>query len=347
MSARVILLCIDGFPARHVGPAVTPSLVGLAASGGWAPAGGVAELPASTYPNHATLVTGARPREHGVFPGLDANAGVVPASARRVHVPTVLQTARAAGVCTRSVVGDYLLVDVLALAEGGDVWPPSADVVDELPADSTCAHGYLRDRVVLPHVLEAAASDVQLVFAQLNESDTVGHTLGPDSAAALERYREVDGAVGAVLDALAVRWRETVVIVVSDHDMETRTGADPIDPAAALDGTIRAIAPDGGAAWLWAKSDPRGVAAAVAALEGVESCEVFADDLLLATARPGRMFAAPLQPAHGFHGGPSTLATLAVVGGGHPAALELGARVARGAPPLSSWAGVVAGLLEL
>lgn len=345
MSSRVILLCLDGFPTRHLSPELTPHLVRLAESGGRAREGGIAELPSSTYPNHATLLTGVSPSEHGVHPVRTDDGDVVPPVLRAVTQPTLIDRARGAGRSARAVVGDPELVRVLRLGTGSraDVWPPTA----EAPAGTErCEHGYLRDSEVLPRLIEAVESDAALVFGQLNEPDTAGHVHGPDSEAALARYRATDEAVGAVLSAASSRWEKTVVVAVSDHDMEPVTDADPIDPESALPELIEVALYDGGAAWLW----PRGgveteVEDAVRGLEGIESCWRFGDGLLLATASPGRRFLGPVWPRGGLHGGRATQATLAVVGGGHPAARTLGELVASGRPSIAVWAPLLAAVL--
>lgn len=63
----VLFLVLDGLPVRHVGRRHIPTLAPLTAGGGWAPMGGRAVVaPSSTYPNHATFVTGTGPAAHGV-----------------------------------------------------------------------------------------------------------------------------------------------------------------------------------------------------------------------------------------------------------------------------------------
>jgi|SRR5690349_4141940 len=81
-AVSVLFLVLDGMPARHVGRRHTPTLAALAAGGGWAPMGGRAVAPSSTYPNHATFVTGVGPERHGVHGNHIVDAeGVHPASA--------------------------------------------------------------------------------------------------------------------------------------------------------------------------------------------------------------------------------------------------------------------------
>ena len=62
-----MLAILDAFPHDLVDEELTPVLWSLAGEGGWARHGGRAVLAASTYPNHATFVTGALPAEHGIL----------------------------------------------------------------------------------------------------------------------------------------------------------------------------------------------------------------------------------------------------------------------------------------
>jgi hypothetical protein len=250
----------------------------------------------------------------------------------------VIDRARAAGLGTTAVVGDQHLVGVLRLDRADRHWPPGG----EAPSGAArCLAGYLRDSEVVPRLLEAVSSDADLVFGHLNEADTAGHVYGPGSEAASQVYRAADEAVGRVLQAAADRWDETLLLVVSDHGMEPIRGTRVVN-LEALDGLSGVLA-DGGAAWLVASGE--GLAEAVETLPGVRSCRSFDGQLHLAAADPGWRFPDRVVPPGGFHGGPSTVATLAVVGGGHPAARAIGARIEQSPPPHASWASLVAWVL--
>src|SRR5207245_11080746 len=70
-------------------------------------------------------------------------------------------------------------------------------------------------------------------------------------------------------------------------------------------------------------------------------------ELLLVGARPGWIVAAPAHPSGGFHGGPATARTVAIVGGGHGAVPRIASAIARRRPHLATWAGVILDLLEV
>lgn len=344
---RVILLSLDGFPARRVSARLTPNLERLARSGVWAREGGRTGLPSSTYPSHASLLTGATLPEHGVVPARREDGEIVPPSERRVARPSILDRAAAAGLQVAAAVGDPKLVGVLGLG-AHPVWPP----VPQLPADlEPCEHGYIRDRDTLPHLLAAVASEAALVFGHLNEADTAGHVHGPDSEAAAETYRAVDRAVGEILAVLRDRWSETLLLVVSDHDMEEAAPAPPIElrdaaTGDAANGVVRDVLADGGAAWAWVDGDSRAACERLETVHGVARTTVVEEGLILVAAAPGRRFA-PTLDEPGFHGGVGSQRTLAIAGGGHPGLERVRAAVRAGAPPLHGWAAAIASALEI
>ncbi|TME86452.1 MAG: hypothetical protein E6I43_04305 [Chloroflexi bacterium] len=344
---RVVLLALDGFPNRAVSADLTPRMWDLVQRGGRAPAGGTTDLPSSTDPGFCSLLTGCRPPTHGVrttswrYARLPAWAGV-----ETPRVPTIFDACRAAGVRTAAMVGDDR---GLLCTESADLrWPPDGVIPPGTPLD---AHGYPMNAAVLAHLM-AAFNDASLglVFGHLNEADTMGHDHGPESGAARSCYRATDRVVGDVLEALAPRWAETVVVVVSDHDMQSRNSSEPIDPMTSnARGWWDACIPDGGAALvhLLPGVDPRTAGEALERIDGVETCVTSNDSLAILGAKPGRIFAAPRYPAGGFHGAPLTARTVALVGGGHPAVRPIADAIGSRRPHLADWAPTIAPILGI
>jgi len=345
---RVVLLGLDGFPHRAIRPDLTPRMWRLAQEGGRAPEGGVTSLPSSTDPGFCTLLTGQLPERHGVrttawrFADLPDWAG-----SRIPTAPTIFERLAAAGLRTAAVMGDDR--GLLCTRAAGFRWPPDDAIPEGVPLD---AHGYPANAAVRPHLLKVLEDrDIPFVFGHINEADTVGHDQGPESEAALTCYQQTDGLVGELLDALQPVWSQTVVIIVSDHDMEARTPTPPIDLTAApgfaelSDGVI----PDGGAALVHLRPGiPQERAGNVLArVDGVASWQPGGPELLILGARPGWIFAAPAHPSGGFHGGPATARTVAIVGGGHGAVPRIASAIARRRPHLATWAGVILDLLEV
>jgi hypothetical protein len=345
--ARVILLGLDGFPNRAISAELTPRIWKLAREGGRAPDGGVTDLPSSTDPGFCSLLTGCRPPRHGVrttswrFTTLPAWVG-----SQKPQVPTIFEVCRAARVATAAVVADdrgLLCTDAASLR-----WPPDGVI----PAATTLdAHGYPTNAAVLPQVLSAIAdATIPFVFGHLNEADTVGHDEGPESSAARQCYAMTDAAVGEILDAARDRWSDTIVVIVSDHDMQPRDASPPIDVLGVAGGALWDLAiPDGGSALvhLCPGVDSNAAGKALKAIDGIETWQpgVGLDSVVIAGARPGRIFLAPRYSARGFHGAPVTARTVAIVGGGHPAVRRIAQALARRRPHLADWVPTLAPLL--
>lgn len=298
-------------------------------------------MPAATYPNHVTFVTGLRPVDHGVVANwFFADGQPVPAESVGPQARTLFDACRDAGRSSALVVGDQHLVGVMGGDRADEHWPPDGQVPPGAPLD---AMGYLDDGATVPRLAAALDAGHDLVVAQVNGPDTVGHLLGPDAPDALDAYRALDGLVPALRDVLAPAWDQTVAVVVSDHTMEPLTHPEPIDALAlAREHGIQGL-PEGGSALFEGDDEP-------AWLGGVEGCggwEELRPGLWLAWTEPGWWFAVEgLDGAYrGMHGNPTTLEQLALVSGGHPAAPVLAERVAGGGMTALDWAPAVAGLL--
>ena len=319
----------------------------LAQRGGWAPDGGVTDLPSSTDPGYCSLLTGCKPATHGVrttswrYARLPDWAGV-----ETPRVKTIFDACRAAGVGTAAMVADDR--GLLCTGSADRRWPPGGVIPRGTGLD---AHGYPLNSAVLPHLMTAITDPtLGLVFGHVNEADTIGHDQGPESEAARGIYRETDRLVGQLLDVLASRWAETLVVIVSDHDMQSRTSLAPIDPMAnQAEGLWDAYIPDGGAALVHLRPgvDPDQAGQALKRIDGVETCDTSSDSLAIVGAKPGHIFAAPRYPAGGFHGAPVTARTVALVGGGHPAVRPIADAIQAKRPHLADWAPTLAAVLGI
>ncbi len=147
---RVVLLILDGLPARHVGPALTPTLHRLASEGGWRPEGGRSVMASSTYANHRTFATGVGPGAHGIAANeMPDGRSRVPADTIPMTVPTVFDAARSAGMRSELVVGDHHLVAVMGGDRADAHWPPGGTIPDGSALDEL---GYLDDVATVPEV---------------------------------------------------------------------------------------------------------------------------------------------------------------------------------------------------
>src|SRR5207245_5262098 len=202
-------------------------------------------------------------------------------------IGAIVQPVAAAGLGTAVVMADDR--EVLCTRAAGFRRPPDDAIPEGVPLD---AHGYPANAAVRPHLLKVLEDrDIPFVFGHINEADTVGHDQGPESEAALTCYQQTDGLVGELLDALQPVWSQTVVIIVSDHDMEARTPTPPIDLTAdpgfaeLSDGVI----PAGGAALVHLRpAMPHARAGnGRARVDGVASWQPGGPELLILGARPG------------------------------------------------------------
>jgi hypothetical protein len=258
----------------------------------------------------------------------------------------VFDACRAAGIRTAAIVGDDR--GLLCTGSADRRWPPGGVIP---PGTTLDTHGYPMNAAVLPHLLDAIAdSSLGFVFGHVNEADTIGHDHGPESEVAQACYAATDRLIGELLDALAGRWEETVILIVSDHDMQARNTSVPIDPLAnRIEGWWDAYVPDGGAALVHLEPgvDPQKACEALQRIDGVETCVMSNDSLAIVGAKPGRIFAAPRYPAGGFHGAPLTARTVALVGGGNPAVRQIAAAIAVRRPHLADWVPTIAPLLGI
>ena len=269
------------------------------------------------------------------------------AGRRSVRVPTLLHAAREGGVQAGAILGDHKLHRVLAL---GDLtrWPSGGEVPGGTLVD---AHGYPANAAVRePLLATVAAGDWRVLFAHLNEVDTLGHDHGPGDPRTLAGRRATDALVGELLEALRPDWGRTLVIVASDHGMDAVSPLAAINPSAVtglgkhLDGWIG----DGGAAWVRVKRAPERdmIATILGQLDGVAQVEPRGERKLLLSAQPGREFAGGRQTG-GVHGAASTARTLAIVGGGLDVAGVIAASIAVRPPHLADWAPTAAAVLGI
>lgn len=339
MQARVVLAILDAFPHERVSAELTPQLWSLAVAGGRAAAGGRAVLSASTYPNHATFVTGVDPLVHGILTSnVRVDGELRPAQEVGPAAPTLFDHCRAAGLRSAGVFGDQNLVGVCGARAADAHWPPEG-VLPEQAARG--AFGFGADRAVLDALGTFDLDALDLLVLQLDEVDTARHRFGPDAPEVLEQCRATDAVFGAVLEQLRPRWHETIVIAVSDHDHEAvREGAVDLALEATARGLDLLVDHDGTSTVLYGSAE-RSV---LLELPGVSDARALAPDCTLVWGEPGQAFGADWG-LKAQHGSPRTTTQMAIVGGGHPAAKALGERIARTPPPATLWADLVRELL--
>jgi len=246
--SRVVLISLDGFASFYW----TDRRVRMPTLRRLADRGVVARrmecvFPSTTWPTHASMVTGVRPNRHGVVANYvlnresgraeDLTGDPIYDADRLLRAPTVYDVAHAAGrrtaavdwPCTRRAAGlDFNLPffkdqRVFESATHPDVWRQLSALglpVDRLGEWSQLPKRFLRDDVVADvaaHVLHRHAPDLLLVHFLC--ADSFQHLYGPRSPEAYWALEYVDHCVSRVLAALpaGALERDTAVLVVSDH----------------------------------------------------------------------------------------------------------------------------------
>lgn len=213
----LLLVSLDGVHPDYLGRGDTPHLDRLAREGvraEWMNP----SYPSLTFPNHYTLVTGLRPDHHGV-----------------VHNTMWDDALGRFWLSNRDAVGDgrwwggepvWVTAERAGLATATLSWPGSeAPVQDVRPARWHLfdAERPLDERVdtVAGWLTEPAATRPRFATLYFEHPDGAAHAHGPRSEELREAMRNVDAAIGRLLDKLeraGVR-DDTDIIVVSDHGM--------------------------------------------------------------------------------------------------------------------------------
>ena len=213
----VVLISIDGLPANALGRGDTPTLDRLSRRGVHAEWMNPS-YPVLTFPNHFTLVTGLRPDRHGIihnsmrddavggFKVADKAAG---ADARWWQGEPIWNTAEKAGLRTAIWAWPGHAAPIEGLRPTRSV-PYSPEISSAARADQVAAW-----------MTEPAATRPRLAALYLERVDNIGHEKGPDAPETHAAIREVDAAIGRILQALDTHGLRatTDVVVVSDHGM--------------------------------------------------------------------------------------------------------------------------------
>ena len=232
-----------------LGTDTTPRIAGMADAGVRA-AWMKPSYPVLTFPNHYTLVTGLRPDHHGVVHNTmeDAALGRFSHGSEVSDAPwwdgglPVWVSAERAGLPTAT----YFWPGSDAVIHGvrPTRWKPySEDTTPNEQADT-----------VLGWLSEPPATRPRFATLYFWQVDHASHDHGPRSAEARAAMRDVDAAIGHLLDGLRERGLSDAVdiVLVSDHGLadvapdhavSTDAMADPAVARATSDGQVIGFAP--------------------------------------------------------------------------------------------------------
>jgi len=243
-NEHVVLITIDGFAASYLSDpqAPLPNLRRLAEEGASAKAMHVSN-PATTWPNHTTLITGVHPDKHSVLvngllvrtgPGRPVTIEGDHNQAELVAVPTLYDLLHRAGYRTAAINWPC----TRGATNLDDNFPDTPDrlaqttprlraelvrdgVLEDMKDSSFLRKGpTAADKAwsaAAVHLLEARPPS--LLLLHLLDTDAAQHRYGPNSEKAYQALGRADGQVGEVLRAverLGMR-AHTTVFVVSDH----------------------------------------------------------------------------------------------------------------------------------
>jgi predicted AlkP superfamily pyrophosphatase or phosphodiesterase len=239
--AKLVVLSIDGLrPAVYRTPERIhrfPNLAALEGSG--ASADAVESIyPTTTYPAHATIVTGLPPRAHGIYShlaSLDPTQKVRPWSwfARALRAPALWDVARASARKSAAVswpVSAGAAID----CNIPEIWDPALpDPHRDFETSARYATpGLFTEvaRVLAPILAKADPDELRseaaiylwqrfrpdLLLVHFVWYDSQAHAFGPASPEALTALESVDRTIGKIRDAISSD-PATTLVVLSDH----------------------------------------------------------------------------------------------------------------------------------
>jgi predicted AlkP superfamily pyrophosphatase or phosphodiesterase len=194
--------------------------------------------PSTTYPAHATLVTGVPPRKHGIYSHLaspDPTERVRPWHwfAQPIRVPAIWNSARALGLKTAAA-GWPVTAGAPIDFNIPEIWDPACEnpIMDLQTVIRYSTAGLLSElrSALLPlathgdsdHLRTAAALEIwrrylpDLMLLHLIDYDHAAHGGGPMAQEALTALERADAELGRIRQALEERGPANLV-VLSDH----------------------------------------------------------------------------------------------------------------------------------
>ncbi len=217
----LILISIDGYRADYLQRGLSTNLEALAARGvraQWM----IPAFPTLTFPNHYTLVTGLYPDHHGIV-------------ANEMEDPSI-QPDHHFTLKDRVAVGDGRWWDeatplwVSVQQQGGHAatmfWPGSEAAIHGVRPDRWRAFDMTvpadaRVDQVLQWLDLPRAQRPQFNTLYFDQVDHQAHERGPDSKEVNDALRQVDAALGRLIDGLKQRglFDQVNLVIVSDHGM--------------------------------------------------------------------------------------------------------------------------------
>jgi predicted AlkP superfamily pyrophosphatase or phosphodiesterase len=214
----LILISLDGFRWDYCEkyPDDSPTLRQLRREGVTA-AGLIPVFPSNTFPNHYSIVTGLYPARHGIVNNdfLEPESGLV----FRYNQPIAVRDPRWWG-------GEpiWVTAERQGRRAAASFWVGSEAPIQGVRPTHWKAFDYSipfekRLEELLGWLTAPAAQRVSLVTFYLEETNSAGHTYGPDSPEVAAAVRLCDTRIATLLRALRDRDLTANLVIVSDHGM--------------------------------------------------------------------------------------------------------------------------------
>ncbi|MEI9959778.1 MAG: ectonucleotide pyrophosphatase/phosphodiesterase [Limisphaerales bacterium] len=212
----LILVSLDGFRWDYLQKFHPPNLNKLAAEGVRAERL-IPAFPSVTFPNHYTIVTGLWPEHHGIV----GNNFYDPA------FKTNYNAFNSSSLASRWWGGEPIWVTAIKQGRTADCmfWPGSgAEIQGIRPTQWKPFDKKLETTNCVDIVLDWLAQTNQkpsLITLYFHQTDTAGHHNGPDSPEMVKAVKQVDDAIGWLMDGIhRLKLNDKAnIIVVSDHGM--------------------------------------------------------------------------------------------------------------------------------
>ena len=216
----VILVSIDGFRNDYLERGLTPHLQRLV-DGGTRARFMRPSYPSITFPNHYTLVTGLRPDRHGVIANFMTDPQI-PGVRFSMFDRTTVSDARwwNDGKPLWTSVREHGGRAAAMFWVGSEAPVHGAQPEFWRPFDISVT-SQQRSAQVLQWLALPPAQRPHFITLYFDLVDTVGHLHGPDSPQLAEALKEVDGAIGTLMDGITQQGLAPHVnlVIASDHGM--------------------------------------------------------------------------------------------------------------------------------
>ncbi len=224
-APTIVLLSLDGFRYDYLDRYPAPAFARLLAHGTRADAL-IPAFPSKTFPNHYTIVTGLEPQHHGLV----ANRFFDPARNASYGMSDSLAVRDGSWYRGEPV---WVTAERQGMVAASYFWPGSEAAIGGVrPSRVKAYDGKVpnaeRVDTVLAWLALPSGSRPHVVTMYFSTTDDAGHTYGPESAEAGAAVREVDVALGRLLDGLEranVGRGGVELLIVADHGMAATTRA--------------------------------------------------------------------------------------------------------------------------